>query len=83
MVSVLASSVEDRRSGQSKDNKTGISRWCVVTDTFGRNGTFMIPVTDNSGNFLVRVKYVAMKMKFFSGFPKTLFKQNLFHGILN
>jgi hypothetical protein len=70
MVSVLASSVEDRRSGQSKDNTTGISRWYVVTDTFGRNGTFMIPVTDNSGYFLVRVKYVAMKMKFFSGFPK-------------
>jgi hypothetical protein len=30
----------------------------------------MIPVTDNSGYFLVRVKYVAMKVKFFSGFPK-------------
>ena len=78
MVSVLASSADDRRSGQSKDNKTGISRWYVVTDTFGRNDTFMIPVTDNSGYFLVRVKYVAMKMKFFSGFPKHFLSKTYF-----
>jgi len=80
MVSVLASSVEDRRSGQSKD------WYFTVVCRYGHFREKRHIYDTSNGQFRIfsgKSEVCCYENEVFLWFSKTLFKQNLFHGILN